>query len=272
MSELKFLNEKLSKLKHSIQFLSTSKIQKSMEVEVQNNKIKKFKTDQKRPSIKRAVTKIVTQESMFSKHINKRELDVLDYGAHRSKLPLHMIDPVVMVEIRCKHLQSQVIFLAKRIAEQEQEYETFKAKRIKIKSILYNCLDFMVKNPGTLHELGVDLQSCIIYNLQLDPSFKSERIGGEFTAAEKEYLFNSAKLKLQWNNVQFATQVKPKNQLDKLEEDDLGQYFYSQNVDVDKEMQIKQNKNTNFVLTTSNVVYPSTQYIKVIFLLKKKIC
>lgn len=75
--------------------------------------------------------------------------------------------------------------LNKIIDDLHRELEAQKLKRNRCKSVIHTCLQFIFNNPDILQEVGITLQKCIIYHLTLDPIFKSEMIGGDFTLPEK---------------------------------------------------------------------------------------
>jgi hypothetical protein len=91
-------------------------------------------------------------------------------------------------------MEEPILHLSHRIEELYKKLKNQKTKRNQCKSVIYSSLNFMLQNPSILSEVGITIQTCILYKLTLDQGFKSDMIGGEFTSAEKTFLMKKALL------------------------------------------------------------------------------
>lgn len=212
MNDLKKQEGKVTYLKEKIKETINSKIAKNKEIECLKVQLKDLKLNKKRHSLKKSMSVNVGNILLMPRRGRKKNFDVVEYANQRGDFGSNIINPMMVADARIKNMEEPILHLAQRIEDMGAQLKTQKTKRNQCKSVIYSSLNFMLQNPYVLNEVGINLQTCVMYKLTLDPGFKSDMIGGEFTSAEKNYIIKSAQLQIKWDQKKQKIQARQKQQ------------------------------------------------------------
>lgn len=130
--------------------------------------------------------------------------------------------------------------------------------------MIMTILSYLLANPGQLAQIGMTLQACVIHYLKLDPEFRSDQIGGDFTASEKKYIYELALMQKKWDeqkakNSHNRSVVEQSASFDKEPEKNFSIFFQS----TESKRKLPVIKHSR---QASSLMYPSKEYVKVLFL------
>lgn len=106
--------------------------------------------------------------------------------------------PIYVLQITVTGCKSEIENLENNIESCKQDITEYKIKKDQCQSLLKKNINFLLKYPDVLHDLGFKILNCIKNLLKIEEFVTPDQIGGNFLYCEKEYLLKYCKIQMKW--------------------------------------------------------------------------